>query len=289
MNYFLGNSAKQKIPVDRNKNDNIILFTNARDEKKIMEWVAHHLVLGFTCIYIFDHKSIVPLKKVFHHFHRRVFVERCELSIPPKIPLMNRAASIAKSMNMDWMIYLDADEYLYIANPFNLKTMLRRFSFADSLAINWLMYGTNHHKKEPQEGLLIENYTKSELSFDKHVKTFVRPHCIKKVVTPHYYDIYHQERMFSIDGKRMDPPFSFHKNMMPFTNSYAFIAHYIYQSEEKYMQRKIKMPQDDNGTKRNIDKELHTRFNNCDNHLMREKYSHLIKQFLSRKNISNSI
>ena len=89
--------------------------------------------------------------------------------------------------------------------------------------------------------------------------------------------------MFSVDGSKMSPPFSFHNNIVPFTKSTAFVAHYIYQSEETYMQRKIRIPQDDTGTKRDVDKALHTRYNDCENHLMREKYSHLIKQFLSKK------
>jgi hypothetical protein len=38
-----------------------MLFTNARDEKNMKEWVAHHLLLGFDLIYIFDHKSKIPL------------------------------------------------------------------------------------------------------------------------------------------------------------------------------------------------------------------------------------
>ena len=37
----------RKIPVKR-----VVLFTNARDEKNIKEWAAHHLLLGFSLIYI---------------------------------------------------------------------------------------------------------------------------------------------------------------------------------------------------------------------------------------------
>jgi hypothetical protein len=31
-----------------------ILFTNARDEKHIKEWIAHHLNLGFNQIQIYN-------------------------------------------------------------------------------------------------------------------------------------------------------------------------------------------------------------------------------------------
>ena len=44
-------------------NIHVALFTNARNEKHIKEWVAHHLLIGFELIVIFDHKSIKPLNK----------------------------------------------------------------------------------------------------------------------------------------------------------------------------------------------------------------------------------
>jgi len=50
------------------KNNSVVLFTNARNEKNIKEWAAHHLLLGFDLVYIFDHKSDVPLINVFKKF-----------------------------------------------------------------------------------------------------------------------------------------------------------------------------------------------------------------------------
>ena len=46
----------------RNDTTSVILFTNARDEPNIAEWVAHHLLLGFDKVIIFDHLSKVPIK-----------------------------------------------------------------------------------------------------------------------------------------------------------------------------------------------------------------------------------
>ena len=82
-------------------NNKVMLFTNARDEKNIKEWAAHHLLLGFDLIYIFDHKSKIPLKTVFSNFDQRVQVERCEMPNKIKLNLMNRASKIAKILNME--------------------------------------------------------------------------------------------------------------------------------------------------------------------------------------------
>jgi hypothetical protein len=39
----------------------VYLFTNARDEPNIAEWIAHHINLGFDKIYVFDHLSVEPI------------------------------------------------------------------------------------------------------------------------------------------------------------------------------------------------------------------------------------
>ena len=80
---------------DRNANK-VGLFCNARDEKNIREWAAHHLLIGFDIIIIFDHKSVIPLSKVFSKFDRRVITIRVELPDGNiKTQLMNKATKIA--------------------------------------------------------------------------------------------------------------------------------------------------------------------------------------------------
>ena len=188
--YILRNNAfkahKITTEIRNSRIRNVFLFTNARDEKNMKEWAAHHLLLGFDMIYIFDHKSKFPLKQDFDQFDKRVIVERCELENPVKMRLMKRAARISHKYGADWMIYLDADEFLILPMFENVKRMLFYHRRADSLAINWLMFGTNGHKADPS-GLIIENYTKSDLFLNNHVKTFVRPSQITDAINPHYY------------------------------------------------------------------------------------------------------
>ena len=80
----------------------VALFTNARDEKNIKEWAAHHLLIGFNKIIIFDHKSIVPLKDVFKKFDSRVTIidaKHSEKNV--KLTLMNVAVKIAQNLKVD--------------------------------------------------------------------------------------------------------------------------------------------------------------------------------------------
>lgn len=273
-NAILLNDSKRKIV------GKTILFTNARDEKNIREWVAHHLLLGFNLIYVFDHKSKIPLSQELNIFKKGVIVERCEMDGPIKMQLMMRAAQIARGAGADWMLYLDADEFLVLNAFQNVKEMLKYYLFADSVAINWLMFGTNHRKKEPESGLIIENYTKSDLTLNKHVKTFVRPSQVINAITPHYFVISEPAKMLSINMKPMQSSKSFNEWNISHNKCAAFVAHYVFQSEESYINRKINLPRDDNSMFRQMEENIHGKHNEIENLSVKNKYAERINALL---------
>ena len=263
----------------------VALFTNARDEPHIKEWAAHHLLIGFDNIIIFDHNSVTPLTSVFQNFDKRVVVIRYDT--PPsknaiKLTLMNKAIKMAQLLKVDWFIYLDADEFIILNNEFKgIKHLLNKYNFADSLAFNWLMFGSNNLIKDP-EGLILGNYTKSDLILDKQVKTFVRPFEAVNTSSPHFYNIRNKNRMFALnrflDGSE---PYCFNSWTTEYNKAPAFIAHYLYQSEESYNRRKVGRPSDDSGTYRgNMGSHIHELHNNYDNLYPKFKYASAVREFL---------
>jgi hypothetical protein len=268
---------------------NVAVFCNARDEKHIREWAAHHLLIGFNRIIIFDHNSKVPLSTVFQNFDKRVAIIR--YNTPPsqnnvKIHLMNNALHIAKQMKVDWFIYLDADEFIILNNNLiGIKDLLNRYTFADSLAINWLKFGSNNLKTDPDD-LILESYTKSDLKLDKHVKSFVRPFQATHASNPHFYNIKNNSRMCALNTI-LNPKkeiYSFNTYNVEYNKVSAFIAHYMYQSEETYINRKINLPMDDNGLQRKkIDTEqLHAMHNSFENTFPKLKYAKNVRNFLQQ-------
>jgi hypothetical protein len=179
-NIFKDNSLNQNSDQVNIICKRVCLFTNARDEKHIREWAAHHLLIGFSKIIIFDHKSTTPLKEVFKNFDKRVkIINVSHIEGAIKMVLMTKAAKIARLLKMDWMIYLDADEFIILNENFiGIKHLLSVYNHADSLGINWLMFGSNNLEKDP-DGLILENYTKSDSSLNEHLKSFTRP---KKII-----------------------------------------------------------------------------------------------------------
>jgi len=265
---------------------NVALFCNARDEKHMREWAAHHLLVGFNRIIIFDHNSKVPLSTVFQNFDKRVAIIRHDT--PPsqnnvKMQLMNYALQIAKQMKVDWFIYLDADEFIILNNNLvGIKDLLNRYKFADSLALNWLMFGTNNLKTDPDD-LILESYTKSELILDNHVKSFVRPSQAINAINPHFYNIKNNARMCALNTV-LTEPYYFNTKTTEYTKVPAFIAHYAYQSEETYINRKINLPMDDTGgSRQKIEAEqLHALHNSTENTFPKLKYARNVRRFLKQ-------
>lgn len=260
------------------------VFCNARDEKNIKEWAAHYLLLGFDVVVIYDHKSIYPLKEEFRNFDKRVIIIRVEFDdVNVKQILMNNAINVAKNLNLDWYIYLDADEFLVLHHFFKgIKQFLTLYSYGDSIAINWLMFGSNNLVEEPQ-GLILENYILSCNEIDKHVKSFVRPNEIVKSNNPHYYEIRNPNKMIGLNFKPLHRPYCFNNLSIPFYKAPAYIAHYVYQSEETYVKRKINLKGDDGSTRPNMGKEIHNHYNDVIN-MQPQKYINQIKQFLTYYN-----
>lgn len=269
----------------------VVLFTNARNESHLKEWSAHHLLIGFDNIIIFDHKSNIPIQHEFQGFDSRVRIINCShMNGGVKMPLMNHAVSIAKSIQADWMLYLDADEFVVLnkKNIVGIKHFLTLFPNTDQLAVNWLMYGTSHLIPElslTKGECILNSYIHSDENLNQHVKCFVRPNAIIKADNPHFFRIHNPSRSIGIDGRQYTPPF--HTISMSYHKAPIFIAHYLYQSENTYRKRKLLTPRDDNGGMRtdNDVKQIHQHHNGTENFLASYKYAPQVKAFLEHKGV----
>ena len=268
----------------RTDNNSTILFTNARDEPNIAEWVAHHLLLGFDKVIIFDHLSTIPIETIVNtNFNGKLDIIKVEGSGNIKLKLMQQAINMASNYNYSWMLYLDADEFLNLNKYNHVKPFLDMFPHADAIGINWLMFGTSGHHKQPK-GLLTDNFIRSELRLNKHVKSFVRPSVAVKVVNPHFYIIVNPKRYYSCNGTRMGMQ-PFNEQPLPFINSYAYIAHYYTQSEEEHIRRKNRNLDDGTSNKTSMFPEIHKVYNEVVNNQLQNKYSTNIKELLKANNI----
>lgn len=283
-----------------------ILFMNARDEINLVEWTLHHLLLGFDYIYIFDHKSIIPISHTLQKFNSRVIIERREDdALKLKSIFITDAIKIAQDMNIDWMLYLDADEYVILneddnIDTYNINDFLSKYHLFDSIYINWCMFGSNNIDIT-YSTTLLDTYTKSDDKFDKHIKSFVRPSKIAPNLKlySHSYDLIdnHYRCNINYDIIPIDnlPCFNhLHISQHPLSTptssnsiNNVYIAHYYIQSLESYLKRKINRNRDDltNSNNRHsiINVEhygIHNIYNNIENLVPYNKYFHNINLLL---------
>lgn len=261
----------------------ICLFTNVRDEKHIREWIIHHLLIGFTHIVIFDHKSKVPVKEQIKNMKIKnvKVLNASKINANVKIRLMNIAKAIAVQNMIDWMIYLDGDEFVILNKSYNnIIQLLNNYKHAPSLSVNWLMFGTNFKKKDP-DGLILENYTRCDKILNKHVKCFVQPRAVSRAINPHFYVLNPNNKYYNLQGKSIDKDFHFNECNLTHDHVPVYVAHYVNQSEETYTKRKSS-PRDDNGELREMCKptKLHSEFNSTENNYPRDTYCEKIKRIL---------
>jgi len=268
----------------RTDNSSVILFTNARDEPNIAEWIAHHLLLGFDKVVVFDNLSKNPISlNIKNNFNKRLEIIRYDGSGNIKIDLMNKALEISKKENHSWMLYLDADEFLNLNKFTDIKRLLYEFREADSIGVNWLMFGTSGFKSQPN-GLITENFIRSELRLNSHVKTFVRPSAVVRGDHPHFFIMINPSRCYSINGTKMKMG-PFNNQPIPFIKAVGYIAHYYTQSEDEHMRRKSRQLDDGSVNKSAMFPKVHSVYNNFSNNQLQNKYSQKIKDFLKDHNI----
>lgn len=258
-----------------------ILFTNARNEDNILEWVIHHLHLGFDFIYIFDHISKTPIKEVLQKFnHPLVYVETLYGEIFHKNQTISNSIDFSVMHGFDWMIYLDADEFLVLNHDETVSDFLEKYNTYQQVSLNWLLFGSNHIDQF-NGGTIIENYTKCEPTLSKTIKTFLNLNNIKKhenfsINNPHILYLDNYDLSVGVDFKTVnkDCPFSY-EPAFSIQETPAFIAHYVHQSYDTYIKRKISIPRDDGAEFRNVieKEEFHKMHNDIEYKGVLEKYN----------------
>lgn len=262
-----------------------ILFTNARDENNILEWAIHHLNLGFDKICILDHKSVVPIKLTCKNLPNNVEIRRIDIDSIVKLEIIKSAHSYAVEKGFDWMLYLDADEFLVLNNCNYVNTFLKNYLNYHQVGINWLLFGSNYRDSRlNSDETIIETYKRSDDHLNCHIKSFLNIKSPKFVIhNPHAYVFDNMKNSINVNFTPLnaDAPHFFNTSDS-FLTVNAFIAHYMYQSYDEYIQKKIALPRDDINEYREIIEKnnFHNLFNNIENDILLKKYNSRNKELI---------
>ena len=278
-------------------NKNYLISTNVRDEPNIIEWIIYHLLLGFDQIFIIDHLSKYPVKKLIenYRFKNKITVFESSREGPVKMFFLNDIIlPYAKENNFKYLIHLDCDEYLNLNNNFNNVDELINYYQSDILAINCLNFGSSFKKTNTnQNNFLIPEFKKCNNTIDNIFKCFIKINDnIDKFLTPQIIinksndtkytnidknGIYYHDKFFF---NKITPK---HDNLSKFK---CFINHYLIQSEEDYYRRKIKRNDDYLNKAVKFDKNILVKYNNRNCGNINQKYSDIINYIFNKGKIT---
>lgn len=166
----------------------------------IAEWLTHHLALGFDRALVFDNGSTDHTRTELHRAARLFPVEMRDW--PDAGHHHAQVAAYEQACRdlagrVDWVAFLDADEFLVCRADERVPDLLARHGASAGIAVNWLTFGTSGHEERP-DGLVLETFRmrgETDFQANRHVKSIVRPEAVRACVNPH---------VFALDGSCCD-------------------------------------------------------------------------------------
>lgn len=223
---------------------NLSICAIVRDETDIKEWLHFHRIVGVKHFYIYDNQSNPPVKDILKKEISDGIAD-C-MSWPGngdvQMPAYSHCLNTFKDQN-DWIIVLDADEYIYGRTDDNILNIFKDYEKPGigGLAINWQLVGSNGKIDRP-EGLVIENYTKmmpKDHPENKHIKTAYRRFAVRPGLDPHHFLYQSGYNAVNENYEIVKGPFSTH------SSSRIIINHYVLKSLSDYKKNKLSRPRAD--------------------------------------------
>ena len=160
----------------------------------VKEWIEFHRLVGFTKFYFYDNESEDETAQVLKPYVEQGLVEYTLIKGKGRqLDAYNDAIKKHKDQ-CRWMAFLDMDEYLMPAKPFEpiakvVSELTRKAGGgAVGVGVNWCIYGTSHLEKTPK-GLTSENFIyrgTNKRGGNYHIKTVCNPRFVKDYISPHY-------------------------------------------------------------------------------------------------------
>jgi hypothetical protein len=259
-----------------------MLCTNVRDEPSLPEWVQHHLNLGFSPIVILDHESREPVTtQLFPRFARDAVVVRSVTGGGnQKLRWMQQAVTWARALHAQWMLYLDADEFVVLPMEDSMSSWLARVEHhaggrVDAVSLNWVMFGTSGQVSQPS-GLVMDSFVRCDAQLNPHVKTCVRPDAVVSVPNPHWFGLRSGARRVAADGASLGAG-PFYAGAGSWRNASAYVAHYYLQSEEEHWRRKARVLDDGTRGKEQLVQDVHHTHNDDLNEDVSRRYGEAVR------------
>ena len=219
----------------------------------IREWVAFHYLVGFRKFYIFLHNCSDDTERILSGLKKKFDINIFIVDPSLKTPQLScyHDAYVKYGGKMDWMAFIDADEFLFPTTDDTMEKALASYTYKklSAIGVYWSCFGSGGHIEEPS-GLIIENYKyKAGGGYPnkRHIKSIVRGglgESVKVPNNPHFFQT---------------PLGTYDENLRPITCGWTEyeptyerfrINHYATQSRSFFLNIKSKFKMPDGGDTR---------------------------------------
>lgn len=132
-----------------------VLFSAQKNEGPfLLEWVAYHRVIGFDRIVVVSNDCDDGSDVLLDRLADAEEVTHIRQEVPEGIAPQANAESVARDENTfrdgDWVMWLDADEFLLPSPPHNtVSDLIEALQGAAALMVAWRFFGDSHHEIWP--------------------------------------------------------------------------------------------------------------------------------------------
>lgn len=159
-----------------------VLFSAVKNEAPfLLEWIAYHRAIGFDRFVIVSNDSDDGTTELLDALQAHGIVHHLHHAVGPDESPQGKAALAANASGLiedgDWVIWLDADEFLNIhAGAGRVDDLVAAMGDAQGMVIPWRIFGDSGHATFPGR-FISPDFTRAaerEDSANKLVKTFYR-------------------------------------------------------------------------------------------------------------------
>ena len=199
----------------------------------LIQWIAHHRVLGFEQITIYDHES--------NDGTSRILAPLAQAGIISAVYWKDRAARQHRAYDnalrrlrnhVEWCLFADPDEFLVLDPGLTLDELLPTSPDISAVGIPWRMFGSGGQRNRGT-ALVIERFTKAAPTYHRLVKSLVRLQDARKIGI-HVPSLVKGRRTADVFGMPLDL-------QVPRTvPSPARIHHYFSRSWEEFIYKRLR-------------------------------------------------
>jgi len=244
-----------------------------KDESNLEEFIIYHTLLGVQHFYIYDNESSFPIKERLNSFFYKHYCTIIDFPGRDKQMVAYNHCVNTYGKNTEWLIILDGDEYILPKVDDNLIDFLKKREEYHAIGINWVMFGTSFHNKK-QQGFLVDIYRYCQNSFNRHIKSIIRPKFCNFIYNPHFAYLIDQTKAVDAKGHQIDD-FCFNYN---YTVDIIQINHYYFKSLEDANERHYRGYADQSPSRALRDETIHNEHNEMVDNTLPDKYLERIQK-----------